>query len=115
MIFFIAMLCSFYTIECVVQHALTANYHTICLDAYLLEMALPTHGRVILNTTAGEIDVELWSKVRTCVYETVFTLQMAQGNTKNMPELHSARTRRCVQQRASRAEADRLTFAGRLL
>lgn len=28
-------------------------------------MALPTHGRVILNTTAGEIDIELWSKVRT--------------------------------------------------
>ncbi|KAH0836485.1 cyclophilin-like protein [Lanmaoa asiatica] len=28
-------------------------------------MALPTHGRVILNTTAGEIDIELWSKVCT--------------------------------------------------
>ncbi|KAF8141886.1 cyclophilin-like domain-containing protein [Boletus edulis] len=25
-------------------------------------MALPTHGRVILNTTVGEIDIELWSK-----------------------------------------------------
>ncbi|KZT07530.1 cyclophilin-like protein [Laetiporus sulphureus 93-53] len=25
-------------------------------------MALPTHGRVIIDTTAGEIDVELWSK-----------------------------------------------------
>lgn len=28
-------------------------------------MALPTHGRVILNTTVGEIDIELWSKVCT--------------------------------------------------
>ncbi|KAL0953337.1 hypothetical protein HGRIS_004582 [Hohenbuehelia grisea] len=28
-------------------------------------MALPTRGRVIINTTVGEIDVELWSKVRT--------------------------------------------------
>ena len=26
-------------------------------------MALPTKGRVIINTTAGEIDIELWSKV----------------------------------------------------
>ncbi|KAJ6471871.1 cyclophilin-like protein [Mycena sanguinolenta] len=25
-------------------------------------MALPTHGRVIINTTVGEIDIELWSK-----------------------------------------------------
>ena len=27
-------------------------------------MALPTKGRVIVDTTAGEIDIELWSKVR---------------------------------------------------
>lgn len=27
-------------------------------------MALPTRGRVIIDTTAGEIDIELWSKVR---------------------------------------------------
>ena len=27
-------------------------------------MALPTKGRVLINTTAGEIDIELWSKVR---------------------------------------------------
>ena len=27
-------------------------------------MALPTHGRVLLDTTAGDIDIELWSKVR---------------------------------------------------
>lgn len=27
-------------------------------------MALPTRGRVIIETTAGEIDIELWSKVR---------------------------------------------------
>jgi len=26
-------------------------------------MALPTNGRVVINTTAGEIDIELWSKV----------------------------------------------------
>ena len=34
-------------------------------------MALPTQGRVLLDTTAGDIDIELWSKVRdatmTCV------------------------------------------------
>jgi peptidyl-prolyl cis-trans isomerase SDCCAG10 len=27
-------------------------------------MALPTQGRVFLDTTAGGIDIELWSKVR---------------------------------------------------
>lgn len=27
-------------------------------------MALPTKGRVIVDTTVGEIDIELWSKVR---------------------------------------------------
>jgi peptidyl-prolyl cis-trans isomerase SDCCAG10 len=26
-------------------------------------MALPTRGRVIVSTTVGEIDIELWSKV----------------------------------------------------
>ncbi len=26
-------------------------------------MALPTLGRVLLDTTAGDIDIELWSKV----------------------------------------------------
>jgi hypothetical protein len=30
-------------------------------------MALPTHGRVLLDTTAGDIDIELWSKVRRVV------------------------------------------------
>ncbi|KAG1828605.1 cyclophilin-like domain-containing protein [Suillus variegatus] len=31
-------------------------------------MALPTNGRVIIDTTAGEIEIELWSKEtpRTC-------------------------------------------------
>ena len=27
-------------------------------------MALPTHGRVLLDTTVGDIEIELWSKVR---------------------------------------------------
>ena len=27
------------------------------------DMTLPTKGRVIIDTTAGEIDIELWSKV----------------------------------------------------
>lgn len=29
----------------------------------LKSMALPTNGRVIIETTSGEIDMELWSKV----------------------------------------------------
>ena len=30
-------------------------------------MALPTRGRVIIETTVGEVDMELWSKVRLLV------------------------------------------------
>lgn len=30
-------------------------------------MALPTNGRVIIDTTAGEIDIELWAKVCSCI------------------------------------------------
>lgn len=29
----------------------------------LQSMALPTSGRVIIETTVGEIDIELWAKV----------------------------------------------------
>ena len=34
------------------------------INSPLVYMALPTHGRVLLDTTAGDIDIELWSKVR---------------------------------------------------
>lgn len=54
--------------ESTIDQTPTTNHYTIGLTRntkYSLEMALPTHGRVILNTTAGEIDIELWSKVRT--------------------------------------------------
>lgn len=37
--------------------------HLDHLDFQATAMALPTRGRVIIDTTAGEIDVELWSKV----------------------------------------------------
>ena len=33
-------------------------------------MSLPTHGRVVLDTTAGDIEIELWSKVRPSVHLT---------------------------------------------
>jgi cyclophilin family peptidyl-prolyl cis-trans isomerase len=33
----------------------------LCFSA---RMALPTNGRVIVETTAGELDIELWSKAR---------------------------------------------------
>jgi len=38
-------------------------------------MALPTYGRVLLDTTAGDIDIELWSKVRNCDTMTPLTLE----------------------------------------
>ena len=49
-------------------------------------MALPTNGRVIIDTTAGEIDVELWSKV--CLFRDCGLVELPRcsilGNTKNM-------------------------------
>lgn len=54
-------------------------------------MALPTNGRVIIDTTAGEIDVELWSKVCPIRYCGLIELPRScpSGNTKNMSEFHS--------------------------
>ena len=48
-------------------------------------MALPTHGRVILNTTAGEIDIELWSKVRAKISTRRLTTQMV-ARSKETPK-----------------------------
>lgn len=50
-------------------------------------MALPTNGRVIIETTAGEIDIELWGKVKTisAQFETN-KLIIFIGNTKNLQE-----------------------------
>ena len=48
--------------------------HTATLAPYKLVkhyiMALPTKGRVIIDTTVGELDIELWSKVNW--HETTF-------------------------------------------
>ncbi|PSR80371.1 hypothetical protein PHLCEN_2v6756 [Hermanssonia centrifuga] len=53
-------------------------------------MALPTRGRVIIDTTVGEIDVELWSKVRCRLFlyeeKIKHSLQHIKGNTKDMSE-----------------------------
>ncbi|KAI0747839.1 cyclophilin-like protein [Daedaleopsis nitida] len=39
-------------------------------------MALPTHGRIILETTVGEIDIELWSKETPKTCRNLITLAM---------------------------------------
>lgn len=58
-------------------------------------MALPTNGRVVIDTTAGEIEIELWSKVRTVFLESpAWLLSESSGNSKNMQELHRTRARR---------------------
>jgi hypothetical protein len=58
-------------------------------------MALPTNGRVVIDTTAGEIEIELWSKVRTVFLESpTWLLSESSGNPKNMQELHRTRARR---------------------
>jgi hypothetical protein len=54
-------------------------------------MALPTYGRVLLDTTAGDIDIELWSKVRHANMTRSYLCKyiMFTGSTEGMPELHS--------------------------
>ena len=47
-------------------------------------MALPTNGRVVVDTTVGEIDIELWSKV--CVLWLV--------EVRNIDTMASGRKRR---------------------
>lgn len=39
-------------------------------------MALPTQGRVLLDTTAGDIDIELWSKVRDATMSRYWLVQI---------------------------------------
>ena len=52
-------------------------------------MALPTKGRVIIDTTVGELDIELWSKVcRRSVHSERSRAELDVGNTENMSELH---------------------------
>ncbi len=49
-------------------------------------MALPTNGRVIIDTTVGEIEIELWSKV--CYLTARLScLIVPTGNTENMSQL----------------------------
>ena len=54
-------------------------------------MALPTKGRVIIDTTVGEIDIELWSKVCTSLATRSPTTdhlpKRHAGNPQNMPKL----------------------------
>lgn len=55
-------------------------------------MALPTRGRVLLDTTAGDIDIELWSKVcatlvRRRVANVMRRLSLT-GSTESMQEFH---------------------------
>jgi peptidyl-prolyl cis-trans isomerase SDCCAG10 len=56
-------------------------------------MALPTHGRVLLDTTVGDIDIELWSRVRDVTRRrTIRSCQhkvcLSTGSTESMPEFH---------------------------
>lgn len=53
-------------------------------------MALPTNGRVIIDTTVGEIDIELWAKVPHRYHRFLWP-QTVLGNTKNMSQFHHAR------------------------
>jgi hypothetical protein len=57
-------------------------------------MALPTHGRVLLDTTAGDIDIELWSKVRARLFSDALRTSSPPpppppaGSAESMQEFH---------------------------
>jgi hypothetical protein len=55
-------------------------------------MALPTHGRVLLDTTAGDIDIELWSKVRVrevaLVLGRAMNVMLPVGSAESMQEFY---------------------------
>jgi hypothetical protein len=55
-------------------------------------MALPTHGSVLLDTTAGDIEIELWSKVRarkvTLVLGRAANVMPPTGSAESMQEFH---------------------------
>lgn len=63
-------------------------------------MALPTKGRVIIDTTVGEIDIELWSKARPSLSLLLLPLRLqlrahaisshSPGNAQGMSELYRA-------------------------
>jgi cyclophilin family peptidyl-prolyl cis-trans isomerase len=74
-------------------------------------MALPTNGHIIVDTTAGEIDIELWSKVRGVPRCPVafHSHACSQGDAKDVPELPSSgdgRSVACCTARAPRAHQD---------
>jgi len=51
-------------------------------------MALPTKGRVIIDTTVGEIDIELWSKVYPLPTVFCFNLNLWMlGNAQSLSQL----------------------------
>lgn len=52
-------------------------------------MALPTNGRVIIDTTVGEIDIELWAKVPRLLSHSR-GLDTRSGNAKNLSQFHPA-------------------------
>ncbi len=68
-------------------------------------MALPTYGRVLLDTTAGDIDIELWSKVRNatmtcaCLYKYSVCLQEAPKACRNFIALAMEGTHSCYASR----------------
>lgn len=50
-------------------------------------MALPTNGRVVVETTVGDVEIELWSKVQACpAYNWTATHILITGNAKGMPQ-----------------------------
>ena len=60
-------------------------------------MALPTNGRVIIETTAGEIDIELWSKVSNVDWDNMAGIDSSfTGNAQDMQEFLNPGHGRCV-------------------
>lgn len=56
--------------------------------------SLPTKGRVLIQTTVGDIEVELWAKVDPMLSSTLSNSDSMIGNPISMPKLSHVGIRR---------------------
>lgn len=79
-------------------------------------MALPTNGRVIIETSAGEIDIELWSKVSDFYKDGSTGIDTRSiGNAQDMQEFLDSGHGRYLEQQYVHEQNFKMTFSLRIL
>lgn len=56
-------------------------------------MSLPTKGRVLIVTSVGDIEIELWANVRVQLMPFCYGSDISVGNAQSMQKLHRTRSR----------------------